>query len=151
MKASYNTFSFVQQILGIFILGIFFLSSCSGKLSNHGTLNLENHINNVLKNNMEKAEVEVLLGPPSTKSTFDENKWYYISNQIFKVGIYKPDMIRHQVYEIVFDVEDHAIDIIKYDLNDKNEIKYNKEKTTTRGNESTILDKLIRSKRTTLK
>ena len=150
MKASYNTFSFVQQILGIFILGIFFLPSCSGKLSTHGTLNLENHINNVLKNNMEKAEVEVLLGPPSAKSTFDENKWYYISNQIFKVGIYKPDMIRHQVYEIVFDVEDHAIDIIKYDLSDTNEIEYNKEKTTTRGNESTILDKLIRSKKTTL-
>ena len=150
MKANYNTFSFVQQIIVIFILGIFFLPSCSGKLSNHGTLNLENHINNVLKNNMEKAEVEVLLGPPSAKSTFDENKWYYISNQIFKVGIYKPDMIRHQVYEIIFDVEDHAIDIIKYDLSDKNEIEYNKEKTTTRGNESTILEKLIRSKKTSL-
>ena len=151
MKASYNTFSFVQQIIVIFIISILFLPSCSGKLSTHGTLNLENHINNVLKNNMEKAEVEVLLGPPSTKSTFDENKWYYISNQIFKVGIYKPDMIRHQVYEIVFDDEDHAIDIIKYDLSDKNEIEYNKEKTITRGNESTIIDKLIRSKRTTLK
>ena len=91
----YKPFYSIHQILVIYIIFLFLLSACIGRTSNHGILNIDNNIQNVLQNNMEKAEVEIILGPPSTISTFDENKWYYMSNIIHRVGFSKPKVLKH--------------------------------------------------------
>ena len=141
----YKPFYSIHQILVIYIIFLLLLSACTGRTSNHGILNIDNNIQHVLQNNMEKAEVEIILGPPSTISTFDENKWYYMSNIIHRVGVSKPKVLEHQIYEIIFDEENRVIDVHQYDLSNFKEIDYNDKETATKGNEKYLIELLIRS------
>ena len=146
MENIYKPFSKLYQIISINILFLVIISACTGRVSNHGTLNIENYIDRVIENKMEKAEVEELLGPPSTISTFNTNKWYYVHNTIKKLGFLKPEMINHKVYEIVFNDENRAITLNEYDANQITELEYNKNITKTKGNDQSILRLLTRVK-----
>ena len=77
----------------ILILILFFTFSCSvNKVkNNHGVLSLEKKFNTITINKSNSNDVIAIFGPPSTKSTFDNNVWIYIerkkTNQsIFKLG-----------------------------------------------------------------
>ena len=141
----YKPFYSIHQILVIYIIFLFLLSACTGRISNHGVLNIDNNIPNILQNNMEKAEVAIILGPPSIISTFDENKWYYMSNIIHRVGFSKPKVLKHQIYEIIFDEENRVIDVQQYDLSNFKEMDYNDKETATKGNEQNLIELLVRS------
>lgn len=120
------------------------LNACSGRISNHGVLNINNKIDTIIENKLEKAEVEALLGPPSTISSFEFNKWYYISSTIKHVAFYKPEIINHRIYEIIFNSENQAIEINSFDEKDLNDISYNKDYTETKGNTQTLLQNILR-------
>ena len=120
------------------------LNSCSGRISNHGVLNIENKINTVLERKLEKAEVEALLGPPSTVSAFEFNKWYYINNTMKHFAFYKSEIVSHKVYEIIFNSENQAIKINSYNEKDLNNITYNEDYTDTRGNQKSLLQNILK-------
>ena len=128
----------------IYILIIFLINSCSGRISNHGVLNIEKHITSIVNDKLEKAEIEALLGPPSTISAFEFNKWYYINNTIKHMAFYKPEIIKLTVYEIIFNKENQAIKINTYDKENLNEISFNLDVTKTRGNEKPLLQYILK-------
>jgi len=77
----------------ILILLLFFTLSCSlNKVkNNHGVLSLETKINKIEINKSNKNDIIKIFGPPSTKSTFDNNLWIYIERKksnrsIFALG-----------------------------------------------------------------
>jgi len=124
---------------------ISFNISCTGRISNHGTLNIDKIIDSVVERNLEKAEIQALLGPPSTTSAFEFNKWYYIKTTLIHKALQKPKIKDHIVYEIIFNKENQAIKINKYNKDDINEISYNKEFTETKGNEKTLLQLIFKN------
>ena len=128
----------------IYMLIIFLVNNCSGRISNHGVLNIEKHITSIVNDKLEKAEIEALLGPPSTISAFEFNKWYYINNTIKHMAFYKPEIIKLNVYEIIFNKENQAIKINTYDLENLNEISFNLDVTKTRGNEKPLLQYILK-------
>ena len=86
--------SFIRFIHILFIL--IFIINCSGnKVSNyHGVKSLEIHYKNIKINSTNKNDLIRLIGPPSTISKFDNNKWFYVerlkTNQsLFKLGSQK--------------------------------------------------------------
>ena len=128
----------------IYMLIIFLVNNCSGRISNHGVLNIEKHISTIVNDKLEKAEIEALLGPPSTISAFEFNKWYYINNTIKHIAFYKPEIIKLSVYEIIFNKENQAIKINTYDQDNLNEISFNLDITKTRGNEKSLLQYILK-------
>ena len=77
----------------IIILLLLFTLSCSlNKVKNtHGVLSLEKKINKIQINKSNKNDIIKIFGPPSTKSTFDNNLWIYIERKksnrsIFALG-----------------------------------------------------------------
>ena len=128
----------------IYMLIIFLVNNCSGRISNHGVLNIEKHISSIVNDKLEKAEIEALLGPPSTISAFEFNKWYYINNTIKHMAFYKPEIIKLTVYEIIFNKENQAIKINTYDQENLNEISFNLDVTKTRGNEKPLLQYILK-------
>ena len=128
----------------IYMLIIFLVNNCSGRISNHGVLNIDKHITSIINDKLEKAEIEALLGPPSTISAFEFNKWYYINNTIKHMAFYKPEIIKLKVYEIIFNKENQAIKINTYDLENLNEISFNLDVTKTRGNEKPLLQYILK-------
>ena len=76
----------------IFILLIFITSCTTNKVvKNHGNSFIKSKSEELIVNKSNKNDVLEILGPPSTKSSFDHNLWVYIetkkvSTTIFKLG-----------------------------------------------------------------
>ena len=67
----------------LFIFIIFFISNCSLNkvVKHHGVPFLDKKQQKLTLNNSNKNDVIKLLGPPSTKSTFDNDIWVYIERK----------------------------------------------------------------------
>ena len=141
MKLIYKNIFYKLLISSLLLIS---LNSCSGRISNHGVLNIEKKITTIIEKKLEKAEVEALLGPPSTVSAFEFNKWYYISNTMKHFAFYKSEIIDHKVYEIIFNSENQVIEINFYDEKDLNKITYNDDYTKTRGNKKSLLQNVLK-------
>ena len=118
----------------LFIIIFLFTLNCStNKVSkNHGYRYLDNNYEKLTINKTNKNDVISIIGPPSSMSNFDENKWIYIerrqTNQsIIKLGIKKIEKNN------VLIVEFNKMGILKnkkiLDLNDMNKINYVKKNT----------------------
>ena len=118
----------------ILILLLFFTLSCSlNKVkNNHGVLSLENKINKIKINESNTNDIVNIFGPPSTKSTFDNNIWIYIERKksnrsIFALGTKKTVKNNVAVLEI------NSKGLLKskkiYDLEKMNKYKFSENTT----------------------
>ena len=63
----------------LLIFFFIFITYCSGnKVSNyHGSKSLENKYDKIIINKTNKNDLLNIIGPPSSISDFDKNKWFY--------------------------------------------------------------------------
>ena len=112
---------------------VFTLSCSLNKVkNNHGVLSLENKINKIEINKSNKNDIINIFGPPSTKSTFDNNIWIYIERKkinrsIFKLGNQK--IVKNNV--AVLEINNKGILAKKkiYNLNEMNKYKFSEDVT----------------------
>ena len=113
----------------LFIIAFIFVLSCSTNKvkNNHGVLSLNNKFNKIVVEKSNSNDILNLLGPPSTKSSFDINIWIYIerkkTNQsIFKLG--KQKIEKNNV--LVLELDNKGILAKKklYNLDDMNDYKF---------------------------
>jgi outer membrane protein assembly factor BamE (lipoprotein component of BamABCDE complex) len=118
----------------LFIIAFIFILSCSTNKvkNNHGVLSLNNKFNKIVVEKSNSNDILNLLGPPSTKSSFDNNIWIYIerkkTNQsIFKLG--KQKIEKNNV--LVLELDNRGILAKKklYNLDDMNDYKFVKKAT----------------------
>jgi outer membrane protein assembly factor BamE (lipoprotein component of BamABCDE complex) len=118
----------------ILILILFFTLSCSlNKVkNNHGVLSLENKISKIKINKSNSNDIINIFGPPSTKSTFDNNLWIYIERKkanrsIFRLGSKK--IVKNNV--AILEIDNKGILKKKeiYDLNKMNKYKFSENTT----------------------
>ena len=113
---------------------LLFTLSCSlNKVkNNHGVLSLENKINKIKINESNTNDIVNIFGPPSTKSTFDNNIWIYIERKksnrsIFALGTKKTVKNNVAVLEI------NSKGLLKskkiYDLEKMNKYKFSENTT----------------------
>ena len=83
-----------------FIIIIISIVNCSGnKVTNyHGSKSLEKKFERIIINKTNRNDIIKIIGPPSSISDFDENKWFYFerykTNQsLFKLGSQKSKKI----------------------------------------------------------
>ena len=125
-----------MSVIRIFILISFIIIiNCSGnKVSNyHGSKLLDTKYKKLQVNVTNKNDIIKIIGPPSSISDFNKNKWFYFerlkTNQsLFKLGTQKFE--KNNI--IVVELNDQGILKSKklLDLNDMNDIKYIKTLTT---------------------
>ena len=125
-----------MSVIKIIYLLLFIITiNCSGnKVSNyHGTKFLEVKYKEIEINVTNKNDLLKIIGPPSTVSDFDENKWFYFerlkTNQsLIKLGnqVIKKNNI------LVVELNNKGILKNKYllDLDNMNDLKYLKKITT---------------------
>ena len=112
-----------------FIILFTFIINCSGnKVSNyHGIKSLENKFEKIEINITNKNDLLKLIGPPSTKSDFNINKWFYLerlkTNQsLFKFG--KQKIKKNNILIVELDNKGIVINKRIINLNDMNDIKF---------------------------
>tara|TARA_B100000941_G_scaffold157356_1_gene111735 strand:- start:335 stop:802 length:468 start_codon:yes stop_codon:yes gene_type:complete len=136
----------------IFIFIFFIISSCSsGKVVNTHGNNLINITNSkLIVNKTNKNDIIDLLGPPSSKSSFNENIWIYIetkkqSTSLFKVGSRK--LIKSNV--LVVRLNERGILKKKdyYNIDDMNKVKFSEQVTQSGYNKNSYVYGVLRSLR----
>ena len=110
------------------------LSSCSFNkvVQHHGVHNLENKQTKLKINSTNKNDIIKLIGPPSTKNSFDNDVYIYIerktsSSKLSKLG--KKTLLKNNV--LVLEIDNRGILLSKnfYDIEDMNEMKFDEDQT----------------------
>ena len=118
----------------ILILTLFFLASCSLNkvVQHHGVHNLEKKQSKLKVNYTNRNDIIKLIGPPSTKSTFDNDVFIYIerktsSSKLTKLG--KRTLLTNSV--LVLEIDNSGLLLSKkfYNKDDMNKIKFNEDQT----------------------
>ena len=135
----------------LILLFLFTLNCATNKVSNnHGFNSLNTKYEKIIINKTNKNDIIDIIGPPSSISEFDNNKWLYIERKkvnqsIFKLGIKKIDINNILV------VQFSNIGILEkkklLNLNDMNDVKYVKNITEKEFSQSTVMTGLLTSLR----
>ena len=118
----------------ILILSFLFLASCSLNkvIHHHGVHNLEKKQTKLKINFTNKNDILKLIGPPSTKSTFDNDIYIYIERKtsgtkLTRLG--KKKLVKNNV--LILEIDNNGILLSKkfYDKNDMNNLNFDKSET----------------------
>ena len=106
--------------------------------------NLEEKQVKLIIQKANKNDIQQILGPPSTKSTFDSDIWIYIEREItneklIKLG--KQKLLTNNVLILEINTQGKLVNKQFYDMNDMNEIKLSSLKTENKyGKKSFVYD-----------
>ena len=113
----------------LLLLSLIFLASCSldKVIQHHGVHNLEKKQAKLKINSTNKNDIIKLIGPPSTKSSFDNDIYIYLerktsSSRLTRLG--KKRLIKNDV--LVLEIDNTGILLSKkfYNKEDMNKIKF---------------------------
>jgi outer membrane protein assembly factor BamE (lipoprotein component of BamABCDE complex) len=100
-----------------------------------------------VREGMPKAELEALLGSPSTTASvnFQGDSYYYITSTTVSQSFLTPKEINRQVIAIRFSKEDRVESFAQYGLEDGRIINLNERSTPVPGSEFSLLKELFSS------
>ena len=122
----------MKKIFLFFI--VFFISNCSfNEVSkHHGVLFLDKKQEKLFINATNKNDIIEILGPPSTKSTFNNDVWIYIERKTSKGSLLtfgRNKLITNNI--LILEINNRGLLAKKdfLDINDMNELKFSKDTT----------------------
>ena len=136
----------------ILLLSFIILSSCTLNkvVQHHGVHNLESKQTKLRINYTNKNDIIRLIGPPSTKSSFDNDIYIYIerktsSSKITRLG--KKNLLKNNV--LVLEVDSNGILLSKkfYNKNDMNEIDFDTNVTSIDYTKDSFINNFLKSLR----
>lgn len=118
------------------------LSACELRTNTQGNVVDPQLLEQVKPGELNKEQVQTLLGTPSSVSTFDRNTWYYISKQTQRIAFLSPDVLEQQVIEIDFDNKGKVDAIRKFGEEDGKIVEIVSRTTPTRGKSMGMFDQI---------
>ena len=134
------------------IISFFLITSCTinNVVKKHGVRNLEKKQKNLIILETNKNDIQEILGPPSSKSVFDNDLWIYIEREItndklLKLG--KEKLITNNVLFIEIDSKGLLVNKSFYDINEMNETKLSKLSTEAKYTKKSFIYDFLSSMR----
>jgi len=103
--------------------GTLALSACGSGVQLRGNTPDPEDVAEIQAGVHSRQDVIDLLGSPSTVSTFEERKWYYIGQKTQQIAFMKPEVLDRNVLVIVFDDAGVVEGTEHYDMADAQEIE----------------------------
>lgn len=121
------------------------LSACASDITKHGHIFTEEDLAQV-KEGMSHDQVILALGTPDTKSTVDQNAYYYISTTTERsVAFLDAEITDRRVVAIYFDENNVVKRVANYGLKDGIVFDFVSRQTPSRGSEDGLLKELFRN------
>lgn len=125
------------------IAAVALITACSADISQRGNLPDHDQLARIHPGTTTKAEVEQLLGSPSSTGVFNGNSWYYISKQTKQLAFFSPDVLDQEVYVVRFDDKGVVSGIDHKTLRDGRKITMAPGETPAPGRQLTFFEQLI--------
>jgi outer membrane protein assembly factor BamE (lipoprotein component of BamABCDE complex) len=119
------------------------VSACSDNITVHGNLPKENDIEQIAVGLDDRNAVAQRLGTPSTLSTFQDDKWFYIGSKMEKVAFMKPQVVDRKIFVVSFDDSGTVDEKSLYTLEDGQFVDLVDRKTPTEGRELTVIQQFF--------
>ena len=141
----------MKKLIILFFL-FFFISNCSfNKVVNkHGVRNLNEKQTKLMINQSNTNDIRKILGPPSTKSTFDNDIWIFIEREITNEKVYKLGKQKLTTNNIlILEINDKGLLVKKdfFDINDMNKLKFSSLKTKSKYSKRSFIYDFLSSMR----
>jgi outer membrane protein assembly factor BamE (lipoprotein component of BamABCDE complex) len=134
------------------IISFFLITSCTinNVVKKHGVRNLDKKQKNLIILEANKNDIQEILGPPSSKSVFDNDLWIYIEREItndklLKLG--KEKLITNNVLFLEIDSKGLLVNKSFYDINEMNETKLSKLSTEAKYTKKSFIYDFLSSMR----
>lgn len=119
------------------------LAACGQSVQVRGNLPDETDLAKISPGVHTRGDVASLLGSPSTVSTFQDSKWYYIGQRTTEFAFFEPEVLERKILVVSFDDAGVVADTATYSLEDGQTVEPVKRITPTEGKEITILQQLL--------
>ncbi|WP_041794330.1 outer membrane protein assembly factor BamE [Pararhodospirillum photometricum] len=118
-------------------------AGCSHDINAHGNLPTEEAMGRLKVGEQTRADIQTILGTPSSTSLFGGETWYYISNQTAQVAFYAPEELRRQVIAVRFDDQGVLQGVDRLSREDGRVVEVVKRETPTRGTEANFFQEFL--------
>ena len=100
-------------------------------------------ISKIITGKTTRAEVEKILGPPSSMELFSGEGWYYIGEKTKDIAFFVPEVLTREVTLIQFDNNNVVTSITTHDKTQIVEIEAIEETTPTLGRDPSLLKEIF--------
>ncbi len=119
------------------------LAACSQDIHVRGNLPDPEVVSSIAPGLDSREDIARRFGTPSTLSTFQDRKWYYIGQKVSQFAFLGPKVLERQVLEISFDERGLVQEAKTYSMADGQDIEPVARTTPTEGREITVLQQLL--------
>jgi outer membrane protein assembly factor BamE (lipoprotein component of BamABCDE complex) len=119
------------------------LSACGNTVQLRGNTPDPEDIAEIQPGVQSRQDIIDLLGSPSTVSTFQDRKWYYIGQKTEEIAFMKPTVIDRKVLVITFDETGLVESTKNYTMADAQDVDPVDRETPTEGRDLTLLQQLF--------
>lgn len=141
MKLSRLYHTFRQMHLAIACACV--LSACAAKTNDEGHIGVAQAASQLTAGSSYKQDVVKLLGTPSTKSSFGDETWYYISAHKESYAFLKPTTTTQDTLSITFDTNGMVTNVTHHGLQDAQDVAIAKRITPTEGQKLGLWEQMI--------
>ncbi len=119
------------------------LSACETPIRVRGQMPDPEIVEAISPGVQNRQDVVELLGSPSTISTFEDRKWYYIGQKSTQFAYHRPKILERSILVVTFDGTGYVDGKAVYSLEDGRDIDPVARITPTEGRELTVLQQLL--------
>lgn len=119
------------------------LIGCGATVNQHGYKLDPEELAEITPGVATRQDVLDVMGSPSTISTFQDSKWYYIGQRTEEFAFFKPDVLERSVLVVSFDDSGLVEGTQVYTLEDGQEIDLVSRETPTEGRDLSLLQELF--------
>ncbi len=130
----------ISLLAGFLALG---LGACAEDIRVRGNIPDTEVVSKINPGVHSRIDIESLLGSPSTISTFQDSKWYYIGHKSTQFAFFEPEVLERKVLVVSFDKSGFVETTRTYDLADGHSIDPVDRITPTEGRVYTFMHQLI--------
>lgn len=132
----------MKKIFLICSTSLLLTTACTPVVSQRGNLLEDHQITNVEVGSSSRSDVLRALGSPTTRSTFDQNVWYYIGQETAKKGILDPKVTKERIVLAAFN-DEGVLEALEDVDRERISIPYSRDKTQTHGSDLTLAQEFL--------
>jgi outer membrane protein assembly factor BamE (lipoprotein component of BamABCDE complex) len=133
----------MKKFTSYLLAGVLAVGACSPNVETRGHLKDPDWREHVVPNQSTQDDVLQALGTPSTKATFGDETWYYVTTRRESVAFLKPEVVDDEVVTITFGPNGLVNNVTTRGRETARDIEIAEKITPTEGHQLTFMEQLL--------